>query len=163
MHMSMKKLMDSKTIETELLKVRGDLIIWQNTMIQISNIAMISTDDILGKPFPIWSAIILFLGAIIIGSNKVIGISLILLGGIWIAWWYKQNQQRKEYKMLNFLLNSGDKFSLVFYDQDFLKKVTTVLRDILAENRKDAKVTFNIKDSQFVNSSVISTLNDGGL
>lgn len=105
----------------------------------------------------------MFLGAIIIGSNKVIGISLILLGGIWIAWWYKQNQQRKEYKMLNFLLNSGDKFSLVFYDQEFLKKVTTVLRDILAENRKDAKVTFNIKDSQFVNSSVISTLNDGGL
>lgn len=51
--MNMKKLMDSKTIETELLKVRGDLIIWQNTMIQISNIAMISTDDILGKPFPI--------------------------------------------------------------------------------------------------------------
>ena len=161
--MSMKKLMDSKTIETELLKVRGDLIIWQNTMIQISNIAMISTDDILGKQFPIWSAIILFLGAIIIGSNKVIGISLILLGVIWIEWWYKQNQQRKEYKMLNFLLNSGDKFSLVFYDQEFLKKVTTVLRDILAENRKDAKVTFNIKDSQFMNSSVISTLNDGGL
>ena len=48
--MKIKELLEKKEIETEYLKIKGNLISWENTIIQISNIAMISTADLNKTP-----------------------------------------------------------------------------------------------------------------
>lgn len=149
--MSTEKTKNANTIETDFLKVRGNLIIWENTMIQISNISMISTDNILGEPLPIWAVIMIILGLLSLNVNLLIAIVLLVIGGAVIFLWRKKDQERKQSKMLTFMLNSGNRFSLIFRNGEFLQKVSSVLIELLAEKATNKIITFDIRAEKMTN------------
>lgn len=149
--MAAEKTKNSNAIETDFLKVRGNLIIWENTMIQVSNISMISTDNILGEPLPLWAAVVAVLGVLCFMVNPIIAVGMIVIGGAVVFSWSKKEQERKQSKMLTFMLNSGNRFSLVFRNQEFLQKVSSVLTELLAEKATNKVITFNIKAGTMTN------------
>lgn len=140
---------DTNVIDTEILKVTGNLISWKNTILQIINISMISTTDITKQPFPLWSLLLALIGIIAFSLNPFIAILLLAVSVGWIYLWYKKRSESKKHKRLNIVLNSGSVFSLVFEDQEFLDKVISVLTEILSAQKTDSNITFNIKNSTY--------------
>ena len=154
--MKIKELLDKKEIETEYLKIKGNLISWENTIIQISNIAMISTTDLNKAPFPIWVLAIILVG--VICSESIIAFSVILwlIAGIWLFLWYNTRKKQESLKKLNFVLNSGMTFTLIFNDKLFLSHVVDILTSLLESSERNMNITFDIKDNKFYdNSSVV--------
>ena len=72
-------------------------------MIQISNISMISTDNILGEPLPLWAAAVAVLGVLCFMVNPIIAVGMIVIGGAVLFSWSKKDQERKQSKMLTFI------------------------------------------------------------
>ena len=141
------------TINTDILKVKGDLICWENTMIQISNISMITTTDVAGLPFPVLSIFIIIAGFLFASESIMIAVVCWIISIAWIMFWYNQCQKRSQIKKLNFVLNSGGTYTLVFNDKNFLNEVSSVLMKILANKDRKANITFNIKNNTFRDDS----------
>ncbi len=122
-------------IETPQLIIKGNIMIWHETMIHLTNVSCISTRPLPATMFPIFSLIFLVAGAISLSIHLNIAISLILLsiGGVWIYNWYLVNKDRKMNTILNIIMNSGSCFQIVFNDKDFLGKVLTVLEQIIID------------------------------
>ena len=55
--MDIQKESESKIVETDVLKVKGNLISWDNSIIQISNISMLTTTDVEANKFPMYSVL----------------------------------------------------------------------------------------------------------
>lgn len=137
---------NTKTIETDYLNVKGNLVSWQDTIIQISNITMIST-SIDRQPFP-WLSIVFLLGGFaLVNASPLVGYGLLIIAIVMIALWYKKFQKLKSQKNLHFMLNSGGNFTLVFHDRKFLDEVLEVLTEILTTSSRNEYYTFNIKNN----------------
>lgn len=146
---------DSRTIETNSFSIKENLLLWENTMIPLNNVSMISSADLSVPAFPIWSIGIIVVGLILFEFTKFISILVILAGALWITYWYNRVSQLKKQKRLSILLNSGNTFSLIFYNKEFLSEVISVLSNILTSPEPKANVTFNIKDNTFNDGSGI--------
>lgn len=154
--MALEKLNNKKTIETDILNVRGNLISWKDTFIQISSISMISTTDVDKNSFPILSIVMGLIGLFVMKTSVLIGLLLLAFCGLWIYKWYSDTERLKKLKKLNIILNSGGTYTLVFNDKLFLDQVISILENILSTSDKNSNITFNIKDNTFEgNSSVI--------
>lgn len=67
---------------------------------------------------------------------------------------YKKKQE--SLKKLNFVLNSGMTFTLIFNDKLFLSHVVDILTSLLESSERNMNITFDIKDNKFYdNSSVV--------
>ncbi len=155
MNLDLDKLVKKKTIDTDFLKIKGNLVSWRDTIIQISNITMISTTDLTLLAFPLWSIVIIIVGIFGFELSTFFGFIAILMGIISIIIWSSKNQDLKSKKKLNFMLNSGQIFSLIFNDRYFLEKVVTVLTEVLEADIHDSNITFNIKNNTFHEDSSI--------
>ena len=73
-----------KTIETPTLLIKKNIMAWDNTMIQLSNISYVSASDVARLSLPIWALLLVLAGIALIGKSTLLGIVLIAAGGIWI-------------------------------------------------------------------------------
>lgn len=153
--MPLEKLNNKKTIETDILNVKGNLISWKDTFIQISSISMISTADVAKTPFPIWSILLGLVGIFLIKASTLFGLLLLIICGIWIYTWYKESERLNKLKKLNIVLNSGGTYTLVFNDKHFLDQVVSILENILSTSDKSSNITFNIKNNTFEGKSSV--------
>lgn len=65
-------------------------------------------------------------------------------------------KKTREFKKLNFVLNSGMTFTLIFNDKLFLSHVVDILTSLLESSERNMNITFDIKDNKFYdNSSVV--------
>ena len=62
-----------KSVETDVLIVEDNIIRWSNTMIQISNISLISTVKTRGKMFPFLSLLLLGVGIYMLNDYNSLG------------------------------------------------------------------------------------------
>lgn len=62
---------NEKSIETSQLLIKGNLIIWEKMMIQISSISYVSEAPPDKKPFPIWSLLPLLFGIYLFQYNRI--------------------------------------------------------------------------------------------
>lgn len=151
-----------KTIETSKLIVKGNIIYWAKTMIQISNISYISTVPLEQLGFP-KIALLLFGIAILAfsGRRPGVGVILLLCGATWIFIWYYKNEERKNEAILCIAVNSGNLFRIYIDDKDFLNEVLQVLEQIIAEGSiGQQKVSININDCTITgNAKVLNDLN----
>lgn len=157
--MDIQKESESKIVETDVLKVKGNLISWDNSIIQISNISMLTTTDVEANKFPMYSILFVLLGLFITKTNIIAGLVSLIIGIAWIYFWRKGSKQAKNSKNLNIVLNSGHIFIFIFHDKKFLEKVISVLSEILVTSEKKAEYIFNIKNSTFNdNSSLVKNM-----
>ena len=156
-----KRSWGAPTIQTDYLKIYGNVLEFKDTTLQLSNISLLSTTDIAPARFPGWSVVLILLGAWRLPRNIVLSLLVIAAGAAWIYFWYGRAQKVKQLKRLIIITNSGNTFSIVFNDQTFLNEVVNVLNGIIANPAAHGDVTINVKDNILQgNASVVQTLLD---
>lgn len=150
-----------KTVITKQLEIQGQLLRWEGVIIQISNIALITTSNVSTPRFPLWTLLFALAGIVAIAEESwLLGLILIAVMGFGVYSWIQDYQCAKTGKFLNLLLNSGDVYSIRFYDKNFLDKVLNVFSNIMVDGVNPA-VNYNIDLNRCVidrNSSVIRNL-----
>ena len=139
-----------RSIETEQLTIKGNIIMWDRMMIQLANISSISTKRLNSKPFPYLSLLLVLVGIILIKISGILAIVLIAAGIAWIVIWNQENQKQQEKTNLIIVMNSGSVYVILFNDQSFLQKVLMVLEKIIMTGGiGDSNVVIDIKDNTF--------------
>ena len=137
----------NKVIETENFTIRGHLLRWFDTAIQISNISMVSTADLPLPRFPVWTVAGVFLGLAVMSTGdstaQGIGLVILIVAGGWMALWYNAVKDAKSKKHLHLFLNSGNVYSFVFSDRQFLAQILQLLANII-ETGTTPNTNFNV-------------------
>ena len=124
---------DEKSIKTTRFYIKGNIMTWDEHMLQLSNVSFISTSNVAALPFPVWTLVLLLGGLFVIPVSLLAGLLSMLLGGVFIFLWYKQNQKRLSTTNLNIGMNSGSYFCISFTDKVFLENVLSVLENIIRD------------------------------
>ena len=149
-----------KSVETDVLIVEDNIIRWSNTMIQISNISLISTVKTRGKMFPFLSLLLLGVGIYMLNDYNSLGWVFLIAAGAWIAYWAIQNDKESNKAILSISLNSGITYNILFNDKKFLSQVLKQLATLISKPFSSRSLTINVKDSTFgENSSVVRNMN----
>ena len=120
-----------KSIKTSELIIEGNIMRWEGTMVQLSNISCISIQPLQLLGFPKYSLILLIIGVCLLKYYVLLGILLMVGGGAWLYAWNEMNVKRKSDTILTLNLNSGENLRFIFYKKDFLEDVLTVLEYII--------------------------------
>ncbi len=149
------------SIQTSRLLVKGNIMIWDGTMIQLSNISCISTAALAQAPFPMYALGLLGVGIIMLLVVWYISVFLLIFGGIWIYQWYSQNKEREKNTILKVVMNSGTTLRFIINNRDFLNKVLRVLEQIIIDGGVGKQsVAINIQGSTITgNAKVLNDLN----
>lgn len=143
-------------IDTDYLKIYGNVLEWGNTLIQISNIARISNIPLTDTPFPRWTVVFLLLGMGSLDFSLVLGLILLAIPTISIVLWNMENKKRRKHTSLNIYLNSGRILSILFADKSFLEEVLIVMKKLIADpSVKSSEIIINIKDNVLSGDSSI--------
>ncbi len=148
----------NKTIKTAYLTIEGNLLKWAGTIIQLSNVSLVSTANVAEKPFPIISVLIglVAIGLIWIGKFAIVfGIVTTISAAYWIYSWREDNHELRQMQKLNILLNSGLTYTIVFYDRKFLAEVMRCFEKILRDQTHDEKYVINIKDNVITGGATV--------
>jgi hypothetical protein len=150
----------AQRIDTDYLYIKNNSMHWSDTIIQVSNISMITTSSVGTRPFPLLSVLVIAIGAVIIQWSVAIGTLIACVGVIWIVVWNQKVEGDKEMKLLNISLNSGITYTIVFHSKKFLTEVFNKLNELISNPQNINNLTINVKDSTFGgNSSVVGTMN----
>lgn len=157
--MNLGKANDNREIRTEYLKIHGNCMEFKDIIIQLSNVSLVSINEIAPAKYPQWAFVSIVIGILLlclqISAFVLIGTCGILLGGIVIFIRYNENEQAKQKSKLVIMTNSGISFSIIFNQQEFLKKVVGVLNEIISNPGHLADVTINIQDNTFTGDASI--------
>lgn len=137
-----------KAIETPTLLIKKNIMYWENTMIQLSNVSCISTGNIASAPFPILAALFVLAGFLLFSKSAVLAIVLCVIGAVWLLIWYLENESRREGAVLAIRMNSGQSLYFAFKRKDFLQSVLAVLERIIADGG-DRQVSINVENCTF--------------
>lgn len=149
--MQLNNTKESREIKTEYLKIHGNCMEFKDTIIQLSNVSLISSEKLSLTSFPIWAAVLIALGlsALLtrIGGLAKFGIILIICGGFGVYYWYKQNERAQQLERLLITTNSGHTFAIIFNNRAFLSKVAETLKEIVANPGHLSDITVNVKNN----------------
>lgn len=159
-----------KKVKTRSLSIVGHLLRWEDVVIQISNISLISTSNFRQTAMPMWAVLLAMVGVVLLPFVWWAGLLCLGLGMLVICGWYSETKKTKKYKYLNIQLNSGRLFSLLFENEEFLNQVLDVFANIFedddsqAENR-DIRIDIqncHVEDRSNLNVSVDNSPVDNG-
>lgn len=150
---------NDRKVEADVLIIEDNIMRWANTMIQISNIALISTVGVRGSTFPFLSLLPLGIGIYMINDFNQLG-WVFALGAVgWIVYWAVKNDKESSKAILRISLNSGITYNIVFNDKKFLREVMKQLASLISKPFSARSLTINVKDSTFGgNSSLIRSI-----
>lgn len=148
-----------KYIETPSMMIKKNIMTWGNTMIQLSNISYISAENIETTAFPLLAALLAIVGLLLMGEAFLLGFILIAAGAIWIYYWYKENEKRKQGAILTIRMNSGHNLYFTFTNKQFLLKVLGVLERIIIDGNVSGPVSIDIKGCTITGSQLFTGIN----
>lgn len=156
---------NNREIDTDFLKIYGNCLEFKDTVIQLSNVSLISNNSLIPPQFPTWAIGALLLGLfclfVNIGAIKGFGLLLIVAGGSAIYMWYQRAEQEKQIKKLVIATNSGQTFSILFERGEFLNRVINALTEIIAHPGHHSDIIINIKDNAIgPGGSIIDSVNE---
>lgn len=156
---------NNREIDTDSLKIYGNCLELKDTIIQLSNVSLISNNSLVPPQFPTWAIGTLIFGLLCLfldfGAIKVIGLFLIVGGGCAIYMWYQRAEQEKQIKKLVIATNSGQTFSILFNQGAFLDRVIIALKEIIAHPGHHSDIIINIKDNTIApGGSIIDSVNE---
>lgn len=149
-----------KVIDTPELSVKDNLFIWNDTIVQIPNISLISASPMERSPFPGWTVIAIALGIYAFKLSGLLAGFLIAAGLGRLYYWYSVNNKRMQEAIMTVQLNSGTSLYIKFKDKKFLSRVTTALKYAISSG-KGAKLTVNMKSCTISgNAQVLSNISN---
>lgn len=146
----MDLLQNDKCIETKELNISGNIMTWQGTMVQLSNVSYITTQKLNPVKIP-WEALILCgVGIVVFTVKAIIGLILLILGGIIFYIWYKENKKRAQSMILTISMNCGKNLQILFVNKDFLNNVLSVLEKIIIDGGiGNQNISIDLSGSRF--------------
>ena len=147
-----------KSIEAPSLLIKKNIMIWNRTMIQLSNISSVSTEDVPLDECPILALSIILVGIFFGVISVMVTIICLAVGALCIYYWAQSNKKRKESAILTIRMNSGQTFSFTFDDRDFLGYVSGVIQNIIIDGGAKAPMKIDIRGCTIENSSVLNGL-----
>ena len=100
-----------KCITVDSLNITRNIMMWDETMIQLSNVSAITTRPLnpIYVPWYPAAAVLLLLGlsGIQSYSGKTMGFFMIIAGAVMAFWCFNMNSERKEQTILTVQMNSG--------------------------------------------------------
>ncbi len=134
----------NREIHVGALKIHGNSMEFGDTVVQLSSVSLVSTENVEHNAFPIWSLLLVLAGIALFSVSFWIGILCVLGGGVVLYAWYKEVQRAKASKRLVIVTNAGKCFPIVFQDKDFLKEVLETLKELIANPKEQSDAIFNI-------------------
>lgn len=138
-------------IKSQFFEIKGNLVKCDRQIIQMSNITMITITDFAKVQFQYWTILVGLLGLYILKENflenLLFGIMLLAVPVVAFIIWKKQTDQWEKRKKLNFVLNSGNTYTMVFSDLEFLDRVVAVFTNILASTNHNQNIYFDMQNS----------------
>ena len=128
-----------KMVKTRGLSIVGHLLRWEDVVIQISNISLISTSNFQQTALPVWAVFLAVVGVVLLPFAWWAGLLCLGIGILVICAWYAETKKTKKYKYLNIQLNSGRLFSLLFENEEFLNQVLDVFANIFEDDESQAE------------------------
>lgn len=156
---------NNREIDTDSLKIYGNCLEFKDTVIQLSNVSLVANSLPTVPKFPLWSIAALLLGFACLFANegaiKIFGLFLLCAGGCVIYMWNQRAEREKQLKTLVIATNSGQIFSILFEQGEFLDKVINTLKEIIAHPGHHSDIIINIKDNTIgPGGSVIEAVNE---
>ena len=148
-----------KFIETPSLLIKKNIMTWDNTVIQLSNISYISASDIPLAKFPVWAALAILIGFWLLGKSTFLALLLIAVSAAGLYFWYKANEKRRQGAILTIRMNSGHNLYFTFEEKKFLLRVVHVLENIIINGGANAPIDINIKGCTINNSNILNDIN----
>ena len=144
---------DNNIIKTENLLIQGRMVKWNGSLIQLENVSLITISNYNTPNFPnwlFWSCLAGF--ALLTTPLAFLGIIVLVACGFPVYQWVKKHDEALKKKFLNFHLNSGKVFSIMFDDETFLKEVYCILENIISSGNEKQNIYVDIRDSQIINN-----------
>lgn len=151
-----------KSIETSELRIKGNILCWHDTMIQLSNISYISTSPLELIEFPKYSILMIIAAILLFSINILVSVVLLVCSIVWIYRWFKINEIRKYKTVLNISMNSGNNLCILFGSGgSFLDDVLKVLEEIIIDGGVgEQNVDINIRHCNISgNAHILDNLN----
>lgn len=149
---------ENKKINVDNLRIEKNIISFNNTLLQISNISQVSVEQALKKKLNFWSILIIVVGVLMAMGNrnnfiKGLGI-MVILGAIgYIIAFAIFNYGYDEW-YLHIYLSCGCVYSIYCYDTDFLEKVLEVI-EYCINNHYVQEIKVDFKRCKLYNSPLI--------
>lgn len=139
-----------KCIQTNYLNITGNIMTWEGTMIQLSNVSYVTTQNMEPAKLPLWAIGTVVVGICLYKFVLLLSIVLVLFGAIDLVVWYKENEARKKSTILTIRMNSGNSLQFLFSDRIFLQKVLSVLEKIIIDGGIGSQnISIDLSGSQF--------------
>ncbi len=149
-----------KKINVNNFKIEKNILSFNNSMVQISNISQVGVASPPKKPFngTVIAAIVFgLLMSMIAPALQMVGVILVLGGIGYIILYISSNSNEDIY--LNISLNSGGVYSIICKDKDFLKEVMQVI-EYCINNHYNQIVSIDFNECNISNSPIISGNNN---
>lgn len=169
---------ESETLETSSLTIKGHLMKWNNYLVQISNISLVSSGEKEPPSFPKWILWPTLIGIIFLaysmkgsggryGGSEVSGgiiafaILLLAIALIDVVVWLNKLWTCQDEKYLHIHMNSGSTYSILFKDKEFLEKKVLPMFSKIFENGAKDNMSFyiDIRNCHIDDSSIGNTVN----
>lgn len=145
-----------KVIDTPELSVKDNLFIWNDTIVQIPNISLISASPMERSPFPGWTVIAIALGIYAFKLSDLLA-GFLIAAGLGRLYYYNKRMQEA---IMTVQLNSGASLYIKFKNKKILSRVTTALKYAISSG-KGAKLTVNMQSCSISgNARVLSNISN---
>ena len=126
---------NSKTvIETPQLRIYNNTLVYKNSVVQLSNITGVSVSPMEKSSIPMVAIIMIIAGLFAFKINTFVAVLLLGIGLAWCAYIVYQNINLGHYLTLH--LNSGKNLYFNGKDDEFLKRIMTVIAECMNDDKK---------------------------
>ena len=143
-----------KCITVDSLNITRNIMMWDETMIQLSNVSAITTRPLnpIYVPWYPAAAVLLLLGlsGIQSYSGKTMGFLMIIAGAVMAFWCFNMNSERKEQTILTVQMNSGVSYFFMVKEKSHMfvtgpDVVKTVIHEEVSKEELGGAMTHSSK------------------
>ena len=149
---------NEKEVYTNNFKIEKNIICYDESLIQISNISQVSIEPVPAKKFHLESILALMMGAYLymeVDWGKNIGLILAVVAFAYISWYLLFNIASSK-KYLHLFLNSGQACYFICDDEVFLEHVVKVIKYCMNNRSNNNKVKIDFANCKIYNSPIIA-------
>lgn len=144
-----------KEVLTDNFKIEKNIICFNESLIQISSISLVSIEPVPRKKFHLESILALIIGGFLYLSSrnaKELGLLIIVIVIVYLSWYLLFNMGSNK-KYLYIYLNSGQSRYFICDDEVFLEHVVNVIKYCI-NNHSVSKVKIDFENCKIYNSPI---------
>ncbi|MDF3001555.1 MAG: hypothetical protein K0Q48_1674 [Bacillota bacterium] len=160
MNIGLNKIMnkDEKIIDTPTLRIKDNILSFDDYFILVSNISQVSIAPVTKKAFPKMSILLIVVGLLFFTMESLpfLIIALAFVGGGLYLIYTNTQENNNRGDNLSIQMNSGEYFIFNCKDREFLKKIMDVLQSCANKLLTEAKIDLTNSVINYGDNNLIS-------